>query len=479
MTDVRIQIQQRLVHQAEPLDSPKRFKVWRWGRRTGKTRGAFIAATLGHGAQPNGRGFLSGGEILWIARDYPNSDTIWRKEILKRFANKEGFYINKQDRRVVCEANGGSLTLTSAENIDSNRGGDWDGVVVDEGAHQNLDIVWNEVVRPGLVDRKGWAIIMSTTHAGSYFNDLCERIMEGGMGSAWGHWYSTAYDNPKLDKTEIEEMVAEYADEVKLKQEVYAELVVPGGFAFPEWNSAVHVSKAEPPREWVWVGCMDWGYVNPGWFGLAALGPDAEVAFRWELKFQKTEPYQVGFTVGTKLRSFPRLIYVTCDAQMYASTQSEVSVADEVQRGLRDAMGDQCPGLISAPKGPNSRTSTKMQVHEALKWEPSKDNPNKPASRWKAPRLTFHPDCGYAITTIPKLRRDEKNPESVDTMGPDHAYDGIRYLLATHRPAPERTDTDGVAYDRHPGFDGGRRKPRWEPNKEPLSEGRYQRGVFL
>jgi hypothetical protein len=477
MTVTTIQIQLQLAHQVEPLASSKRFKIWRWGRRTGKTRGAFIAATVGHGASPNGKGFIKGGEIIWIARDYPNSDTIWRKEVLKRFANKPGFYINKQDRRVVCEGNGGSLTIYSADNIDSIRGGDWDGVIIDEGAHQDLDTVWNEVVRPGLVDRKGWAIIMSTTKAGSYFNDLCERIIEGGMGTSWGHWYATAFDNPKLDPTEVQSMIDEYVDEVKLKQEVYAELVVPGGFAFPEWNTAVHVSKAEPPREWLWVGCMDWGYVNPGWFGLAALGPDAEVAFRWEFKFQKTEPYQVGFAVGTKLRSYPQLMYVTCDSQMFASTQSEVSVADDVQRGLKDALSKSCPGLISAPKGPNSLITGKMQVHEALRWTPSKDNPNKPESRWKAPRLTFHPDCGYAITTIPKLRRDEDNPEKVDSSGPDHALDAVRYLLATHRPAPERFRDDTVDPDKHPGFNQGKRKKRWEPNDEELSDARYARGV--
>lgn len=472
---VTINIQAPLEHQEEPLESKKRFKVLRWGRRAGKTRVAFIASTVGHGP---GRGFLAGGEIIWIARDYPNSDTIWRKEILKRFANKPGFYVNKQDRRVVCEAQGGgSLTVYSADNIDSIRGGDWDGVIIDEAAHQDLDTVWNEVVRPGLVDRKGWALIMSTTKAGSHFNDICERILEGHMGKTWGHWYATAFDNPKMDKAEIQSMIDEYADEVKLKQEVFAELVVPGGFAFPEWNSAVHVSKAEPPKDWLWVGCMDWGYVNPGWFGLAALGPDGEVAFRWEMKFQKTEPKDIGFSIGSRLGSFPHLLYVACDAQMFASTQSEVSIADEVQAGLKEAMREMCPGLISAPKGPNSLRNGKIQVHQALKWTPSKDNPNKPESRWKAPRLTFHPDCGYAITTIPKLRRDENDPEKIDTKSNnDHAIDAVRYLLATHRPMPERADNEQVDPDRHPGFMEGRRKPKWEREEEVYSDARYQRG---
>lgn len=478
--EVTIQIQAPLAHQKDRLGSDKRFKLWRKGRRWGKTRGAFIAATVGHGAKPNGVGFIGGGEIIWIARDYPNSDTIWRKEILKRFANKPGFKINKQDKRVVSEANGGSLTVYSADNIDSIRGGDWDGVIIDEAAHQDLNTVWNDVVRPGLVDRKGWSIIMSTTKSGSYFNDLCEQCIQGELGASWGQWHGTAFDNPKLDPAEIQEMVDEYDDEVKLKQEVFAELVVPGGLAFPEWNSAVHVSKAEPPREWIWVGCMDWGYVNPGDFLLAALGPDTETSFRWEYKFQKTEPYDVGLHIGERLKSYPQLLYITCDAQMFAATQSEVSVANDVQRGLIKSMGKGAPCLIPAPKGPNSLITTKMQVHQALKWTPDPKNPNRPVSRWKAPRLTFHPDCGYAITSIPKLRRDENNPEKVDSSGDDHAYDAVRYLLATHRPVPDALSHKDPGENRHPGFDkSGHRKSRWEPDEEPMSDARYQRGALL
>ena len=75
MTEVKIQIMTPLPHQVGALDSPKRFKVLRWGRRRGKTRTGFRAATRGHGSLPNGKGFLEGGEILWIVRDYKNATT--------------------------------------------------------------------------------------------------------------------------------------------------------------------------------------------------------------------------------------------------------------------------------------------------------------------------------------------------------------------------------------------------------------------
>ena len=256
MTEVKIQIMTPLPHQVGALDSPKRFKVLRWGRRRGKTRTGFRAATRGHGSLPNGKGFLEGGEILWIVRDYKNATTVWRKEILFRFANKGGFKINLQDMRVVFEANSGSLTIVSAENIDSVRGGDWDGVVIDEAAHMKLHDVWLDVIRPGLVDRIGWCLMMSTTKPGSWFNELCESVMDGKRKS-WGHWHGTARENPKIDPQEFDDMVDEYDDEVKLQCEVFAELVVPGGLAFSEWQTDLHVYEWEPPITWNWVASLD------------------------------------------------------------------------------------------------------------------------------------------------------------------------------------------------------------------------------
>jgi hypothetical protein len=458
--NVEIRIQAALAHQKGPLASKARFKVWRWGRRTGKTRGAFIAATMGHGAQPNGKGFLQGGEIIWIARDYPNADTIWRKEILRRFANKAGFKVNKQDRRVECEANGGSLTIYSADNIDSVRGGNWDGVIVDEAAHVDLDSVWNDVIRPGLADTKGWAIQMSTTYTASFFNALCERIENGEMGPAWECIHLTAFDNPKMDRSEIEDMVKEYVDEVKLKQEVFAELVVPGGFAFPEWDASVHVRKDEPPHDWAWAGCIDWNYVQAGWFGIAAVNGD-RIAFRWGMKFQKIEPFDLGFRIGMTLRErFPRPVYIVCDSQMDASTQGHITIMGEVQAGISKAYGGEGPALIKGPKGPNSRIQSKILVHKLLRFEKNADGTVSP---WKAPKMTFHPDCVDAISSIPRLLRDPNNPEDVDTKQIiDGPYDAIRYLAMMHAPPLWREGSDRNEYspDRHPGFEEGARR-KW------------------
>lgn len=470
--NVTITIPAALPHQKEPLSSSVRFKVWRWGRRAGKTDGAFIASCVGHGARPNGRGFLDGAQIIWIARDYKSADNIWRNHVLLRFANKPGFDVNKQNTRVICEANGGSLTVYSAENIDSARGNKFDGIVIDEAAHIDLDTAWNDVLRFCLADRRGWAIIMSTTYTASFFNALCERVESGEMGKAWNCSHLTARDNPKIDKQELDDLIAEYDDEVKLKQEMFAELVVPGGYAFPEWDTSVHVSKAEPPQEWSWVGCMDYNYAEPGWFGIAAMNSD-KIMFRWGMKFQKVEPFDLGFRLGMSLQSrFPRPSYIVADSQMFAVTQGQITIAAEIQAGLSKAYGGEGPGLVPGPKGPNSRVQSKVLIHKLLRFERNQDGT---VSAWKAPKMTFHPDCMEAILTIPKLLRDPLDPEDVKkNSATDGSYDAIRYLAMMFAPNNWRQEKKEHRPDRHPGFDDGHRR-KWGHEEEEIPSTRYTR----
>ena len=70
MSTARIVIPRAQGKQVEMMQSRRRFKVGRAGRRGGKTRAAFIAAAIGHGPPINGKklfkGFIDGGAICWI-----------------------------------------------------------------------------------------------------------------------------------------------------------------------------------------------------------------------------------------------------------------------------------------------------------------------------------------------------------------------------------------------------------------------------
>ena len=186
-----------LHHQQAVLASSARFNLVRAGRRWGKSRMSLLAALLGWGDKGQRRGAIQGGEILWLCPDYPQSRAIWREEIEPRCKGVLGITVREQERRVEFPG-GGALELRSAEAIDGIRGRRLDGVVVDEGAHLDLEYAWTVVLRPALLDRAGWALFPSTPNAGqdgnaakrapSYFNVLCAREIRGELGRDWAQF---------------------------------------------------------------------------------------------------------------------------------------------------------------------------------------------------------------------------------------------------------------------------------------------------
>lgn len=51
----------------------------------------------------------------------------------------------------------------------------------------------------------------------------------------------------------------------------------------------------------------------------------------------------------------------------------------------------------------------------------------------EAPGVFIFSTCAHTIRTLPKLQRDEKKPDDVDTEGEDHAYDPLRYRCLSDR----------------------------------------------
>ena len=443
MADVRIQIPAARPHQVPVLADPARFKVLRWGRRAGKTELDEIAATVGHGSKPFGKGLFDGGEILWVYRDFTNAEAAW-KNLKNVFDGKPGFTPSEKWHRIELDT-GGYIRIISADNIASVRGGKWDGVVIDEAAHMKLFDVFYDVIRPGLADRHGWALFTSTTWPGSDFNELCKQVMKGEKGPAWKHFYATGWDNDIMDPAELQAMANDYSDEMKRDCEVYARLVVAGGLAFPQWDEKVHEYRFNPPVDWPWVGTIDYGW-NKGWFGLGACGSEGNVHFRLELEFSETPPYELGQQVAHLIHGkHPIPMFIVYDSAMGAQMEGTLTVAQKFQAGLNSVLGEEAPPCVPGPKGPGSRKIGTTLFREMIGWKKPDDWPETPLKPWMRPRLTFHPDCKYAIRTIPNLPRSPLDIDDVDTKGEDHAFDAIKYLLMYRTPRaekPERPETE-------------------------------------
>lgn len=285
------------------LDAPCSRKLLRVGRRGGKTRFAFIAALAGHGpgwkeGKPKFRGVLQGGDVVWIAQNYPNLTTVlWREEISPRFGHLPFAKLNEQ-RHDLDIPGLGALLLRSGdrEAIDTVRGigKRLFGVIVDEAAWLDLRGALQDVILLALADNGGWLIIMSTTNAGadggyndlgapqipSYFNILASEIQQNKRSSEWVEFYSTAHHNPEISASALAELIAEYPpDSPKLKQEVYAELLETGvGFAIVGITLKTHMVPAFKPRpHWNQWAAFDWGYHHPWTFGHYTIDTDGQV----------------------------------------------------------------------------------------------------------------------------------------------------------------------------------------------------------
>jgi len=154
---------QKLIHQ---MVKNNRFTVVVAHRRMGKTVSAINQ--LIHSSllcdKPNPR-------FAYIAATYTQAKRIaW--DYLLQYTRPLGAIANIAELRV--DFMGRRISLYGADNPDSLRGIYLDGVVIDEIGDINPSI-WNEVVRPALADRKGYAMMIGTPKGNNHFKDLRDR----------------------------------------------------------------------------------------------------------------------------------------------------------------------------------------------------------------------------------------------------------------------------------------------------------------
>jgi predicted phage terminase large subunit-like protein len=233
-----------VAHQLPLLESAARFKIARFGRRVGKNVAVLNALTLGHGpvdpltGAPMHKGAAQGGHMLWVAPSYPQAGTIWERQLVPRFSGVPGVALNEQKKLIRIEG-AGSILVRSAESVDNIRGMSFDGFGGDEAAYWDLQYGWNSVIMPGLTDRNGWGIFISTPKLGSYFNELCEAEQDGTLGKDWAQFHLRTRDNPKLPPDAVEALYASYpAGSTDLMQELDAELITEHGMLFSKSHFA-------------------------------------------------------------------------------------------------------------------------------------------------------------------------------------------------------------------------------------------------
>lgn len=170
-----------------------RFNVVVAHRRMGKTVSAINQ--LIHSAlnceKPNAR-------FAYIAPTYTQAKRI-AFDYLKEYTRPLQASVNVAELRV--DFFDKRISLYGADNYDSLRGIYLDGVVIDE-IGDVQPALWNEVIRPALVDRKGWALFIGTPKGANFFKDLRDQAENKEDG--WNLLEFKASDTNIIDKEELD-----------------------------------------------------------------------------------------------------------------------------------------------------------------------------------------------------------------------------------------------------------------------------------
>lgn len=207
------------------FESNARFKVIAKGRRFGLTRGFanYIIEQMLEGLSP----------ILWVDTVYGNIERYVDRYFIPTLKslpkNLWKYRSNRNDLRIgnsVCD-------FRSADNPENIEGFGYALIVVNEAGivlkNRNL---WTETILPMILDYKAKVLIGGTpkgktvkrTKERHLFYELFERGERQEVRGEWKSFNYTSYDNPLLDKKEIDELVKEISPALR-DQEIYGKFI--------------------------------------------------------------------------------------------------------------------------------------------------------------------------------------------------------------------------------------------------------------
>jgi predicted phage terminase large subunit-like protein len=154
----------------------------------------------------------------------------------------ESSHINNLQIKLV---NGIMISLKGADRPETMRGVSLKYLVLDEYADMKPD-VWELILRPALADLKGSALFIGTPMGRNHFYELY-RLAELGLDDDYKAWHYTSYDNPILEKEEVDKAkksMSSYA----FRQEFMASFEARGSEMFKEtW---IKFSEDEPAGDY-------------------------------------------------------------------------------------------------------------------------------------------------------------------------------------------------------------------------------------
>jgi terminase large subunit-like protein len=232
--------------QLELHQSPARFKVVNFGRRSGKSTFAqnYILTPNPVNNWPLKGALQVPGRYWIVAPTYTQAKSVyWRGLMFSTDPGnttaipREVIAKVNENELIITLINGSTLELKGADNPDSLRGAGIKGVVLDEYAFWRDPTAWEYVIQPALSDSGGWAVFISTPNGFNHFYDISEFAK---AHNNWSYHHATIYDNPNI-QAEEKERLREELDEDTWAQEYLGEFRKMQGLVYPEFQRSTHV----------------------------------------------------------------------------------------------------------------------------------------------------------------------------------------------------------------------------------------------
>ncbi len=221
----------------------------RWGKSLSAAMEGIAAALL-----PCERSFG------WVvAPTYELADKIFREIVLIVTIHLRSRIVKLTDRELVLVNLGGgrsAIRAKSADNPDSLLGEGLDWVIVDEAARLKPEI-WQSYLSQRLIDKKGWALLISTPRGKGWFFDLYRRGQDQD-DHEHESWNLPSWSNPHLDR-ELIETERERLPERVFRQEFGGEFIEGEGSVFRYIRERATGYFQEPEKDTTYFAGLDLG----------------------------------------------------------------------------------------------------------------------------------------------------------------------------------------------------------------------------
>jgi hypothetical protein len=392
------------------LSVGKRFLVLVLHRRAGKTELAL--KKLCNAALKN---TLDLPHYAYVAPLLKQAKTIaWAR--LKQMVAPFGPHveINESELIVKFRPNGAVIRVLGADNPDSLRGVRLDGAVIDEVAQVKPE-VWEEIIRPALSDRRGWAWFLGTPKGINLFSALYFGAED------WEDWASaryTVYDTDALPADEVEQLRLEMSEQA-FAREFLCDFRAAGDDQLLSLNDVEAASRIEYKP-----GAMDYAPkilgVDPARFGndRSVIVPRQGLQVFKPMVYRGLDNMELANRVALKIEQWqPDAVFVDAGAG--------AGVIDRLRQLGHSVVEVNFGGRASDQRYVNKRTEMWFEMAESVRAGLSIPNDNALKLELATPFYKFDSQNRLALESkddIKKRMPEGASPDIADALALTYAF---------------------------------------------------------